>query len=377
MPAPAAGHPGAVDRVADLARRARARARPDRDPETFSWPGPWLAVLRSSARAGRCARSRSGRRRRSPGTRSAGRRRSRTSRAGYAVAPADVALWTRRERAVARTAGRVEAIAIAAAAEAPIELVERGDRARRPRARRRPLPRGPRHVLQPALNGHELTLVEAEVLDELGSPPRPTRRNVVTRGIDLNALVGQRFTVGDVECVGRRLCEPCAHSSALPGTLRPLVHRGGLRADCSATARSASATRSARSPLPEELAQTWRDARPRRARGALGRRDRQGAHRPLGRGRRLGRLAFFAAFTTRRHADAPTRFAVGDDQLTTQSTAPGRGRDRRLAAVALPRLPGHRPRAGRRHASCSLTSVRSRLVIVRKLTSARMQPRKM
>ena len=59
------------------------------------------------------------------------------------------------------------------------------------------------------------------------------RRNVVTRGIDLNALVGRRFRVGDVECLGQRLCEPCAHLERLtvPGTLRGLIHRGGLRAD--------------------------------------------------------------------------------------------------------------------------------------------------
>jgi hypothetical protein len=38
--------------------------------------------------------------------------------------------------------------------------------------------------------------------------------------------------VGDVECFGARLCEPCAHLERLtPGTLRPLIHRGGLRAD--------------------------------------------------------------------------------------------------------------------------------------------------
>jgi len=81
--------------------------------------------------------------------------------------------------------------------------------------------------------GYELTLVEAEVLDELELPWERARRNVVTRGIDLNALVGRRFGVGAVECVGRRLCEPCAHLERLsgPGVLRPLVHRAGLRAD--------------------------------------------------------------------------------------------------------------------------------------------------
>ena len=86
--------------------------------------------------------------------------------------------------------------------------------------------------------GHDLTLIEAEALEELMLPegplaPEAARRNVVTRGIDLNALVGKRFRIGDVDCLGQRLCEPCAHLERLtrPGTLRALVHRGGLRAD--------------------------------------------------------------------------------------------------------------------------------------------------
>ena len=59
----------------------------------------------------------------------------------------------------------------------------------------------------------------------------------MTRGIDLNALVGQRFRIGEVECFGQRLCEPCAHLERLtgqagkPGTLRALIHKGGLRVD--------------------------------------------------------------------------------------------------------------------------------------------------
>jgi len=81
--------------------------------------------------------------------------------------------------------------------------------------------------------GYELTLVEAEVLDELGLPWPEARRNIVTSGVSLNALVGRRFRIGPVECIGRRLAEPCAHLERVsrPGLLRPLVHRGGLRAD--------------------------------------------------------------------------------------------------------------------------------------------------
>ena len=86
--------------------------------------------------------------------------------------------------------------------------------------------------------GHDLTLIEAEALDELTLPdgqlvPEEARRNIVTRGIDLNALVGLRFHIGDIDCVGQRLCEPCAHLERVTGRtlMRPLIHRAGLRAD--------------------------------------------------------------------------------------------------------------------------------------------------
>jgi hypothetical protein len=82
-------------------------------------------------------------------------------------------------------------------------------------------------------HGYELTLVEAEVLESVDLSWEDARRNIVTRGIALNGLVGRRFTIGAVECIGRRLAEPCAHLEKLsrPGLLRPLVHRGGVRAD--------------------------------------------------------------------------------------------------------------------------------------------------
>ena len=87
-------------------------------------------------------------------------------------------------------------------------------------------------------HGQELTLIEGEVLDALRDEgldltPADARRNIVTRGVDLNALVGQEFQIGPARCIGRRLCEPCSHLQRLTGAalLRPLVHRGGLRAD--------------------------------------------------------------------------------------------------------------------------------------------------
>jgi len=87
--------------------------------------------------------------------------------------------------------------------------------------------------------GRDLTLIEAEALDMLRAErgvslaPDEHRRNVTTRGLDLNALVGKRFAVGEVLCEGVRLCEPCDHLEALTGkdVLQPLVHRGGLRAN--------------------------------------------------------------------------------------------------------------------------------------------------
>jgi len=84
----------------------------------------------------------------------------------------------------------------------------------------------------PVQTGKDLTLVEAEVLDAVGLCGQAARRNLVTRGIRLNDLVGRRFRVGAVECYGDRLCEPCTHLEALTGVGVPsLAHRGGLRAD--------------------------------------------------------------------------------------------------------------------------------------------------
>jgi MOSC domain-containing protein YiiM len=84
-----------------------------------------------------------------------------------------------------------------------------------------------------------LTLIEAEALEGLYEDrgvelsAAESRRQVLTRGVRLNDLVGKRFSVGEVECVGEEWCEPCSHLEGLtrPGVLRGLVHRGGLRAD--------------------------------------------------------------------------------------------------------------------------------------------------
>ena len=134
--------------------------------------------------------------------------------------------------------GRVEEIAIAAKATAPMRRLERveaiagaglsGDR----------YAAGAGTFSTKGGSGRDLTLVDGAALDALISEgtlsaPSEARRNLVVRGIDLDGLIGRRFRVGTAECRGARRCEPCAHLERLtrPGVLRGLVHRGGLRAD--------------------------------------------------------------------------------------------------------------------------------------------------
>ncbi|MFN8548371.1 MAG: MOSC domain-containing protein [Candidatus Eisenbacteria bacterium] len=84
----------------------------------------------------------------------------------------------------------------------------------------------------------EVTLIEAEEIERFcaaeGSSREPGvfRRNLVTRDVRLNELVGRRFRIGAVELEGLRLCEPCAHLATLvsPAVLERMVHRAGLRA---------------------------------------------------------------------------------------------------------------------------------------------------
>ena len=84
----------------------------------------------------------------------------------------------------------------------------------------------------------EVTLIESEAVEaavsETGIPLTiaESRRNLVTRGVRLNPLVGQEFEVGGVRLKGIRLCHPCSHLQDLtrPGVLKALVNRGGLRA---------------------------------------------------------------------------------------------------------------------------------------------------
>jgi MOSC domain-containing protein YiiM len=128
--------------------------------------------------------------------------------------------------------GRVEAILTAAGAESPLVRVAAA-KAVAGRGLEGDRYYDGRGTFSGPGRGYQLTIVEAEVLDAIDLPWEQARRNVVTRGISLNALVGRHFRIGGVECVGRRLAEPCSHLEGLTrsGLLRPLVHRAGLRAD--------------------------------------------------------------------------------------------------------------------------------------------------
>ena len=93
--------------------------------------------------------------------------------------------------------------------------------------------------------GQNITLIEAEEIESfVAEHRRPndlsiSNRNLVTRGVRLNELVGREFMIGDVRLRGVELCEPCLGlgnalaSPELPAAMvvKRLLHRAGLRAD--------------------------------------------------------------------------------------------------------------------------------------------------
>ena len=88
-------------------------------------------------------------------------------------------------------------------------------------------------------SGREVTLIESEAFEALKREYNVdlnaalARRNLVTKGVALNHLIERQFRIGAVILRGTRLCDPCAHLEMLsrPGTMRGLIHRGGLRAE--------------------------------------------------------------------------------------------------------------------------------------------------
>jgi hypothetical protein len=206
------------------------------DAASFAWSGPWIARGRADGVEGMRSLIMFG------STPSAvawdpsgvAKQPGWAIEEGYVVAALDVALAQPDPPAAPTGAGVVESIWLAPSAGRP--AVES--------ASAEALPgeglAGDRHAVgkgtfASGLPGSALTLIDGDVCDSFTPPLHPDehRRNVVTRGIDLNRLVGHEFAIGDVVCRGMRLCEPCAVAEGY-GTrpiLRALVHRGGLRAD--------------------------------------------------------------------------------------------------------------------------------------------------
>lgn len=133
--------------------------------------------------------------------------------------------------------GKVISINIAPSAEAPMQSVEaaRAVPGQGLEGDRYFFKEGTFYKPQP---DRELTLIEAEAIEamkrelDVDYGLSDSRRNIVTRDVPLNHLVGKEFLIGEVRARGLRLCEPCSHlqklshQKVLPG----LVHRGGLRA---------------------------------------------------------------------------------------------------------------------------------------------------
>ena len=85
---------------------------------------------------------------------------------------------------------------------------------------------------------NQLTLIESENIDYyntkygLDIPYKDFRRNVVTKGIQLNDLIGKKIKIGKVEVEGIDLCRPCRHLTEVlnqSNVLKEFLRRGGLR----------------------------------------------------------------------------------------------------------------------------------------------------
>jgi hypothetical protein len=235
MPVFEGADPAAVGMVSRWLGRLGLGAVRVADPASFSWPGPWIGCIQPPDGPGRFVLM--------YGTPSgaiwdpAGDGTPVENAwivDGYLLAAADIALARPPLSPAPLGRGQIEAIYVSrCAGEAATALTTA-----------HALPGrgldGDRHVtgdgtFPSGLPGSALTLIEAEVCESFDPPlgPDDHRRNIVTRGVVLNDLVGHVFTLGAVRCKGMRLCEPCTVVQRYAGrpVLRALVHRGGLRAD--------------------------------------------------------------------------------------------------------------------------------------------------
>lgn len=104
---------------------------------------------------------------------------------------------------------------------------------------------GDRHFNKAKRSGQNITFIEAEAVERYNSlfgqsiTPKATRRNIITKGVDLNALVGVEFSIGKAIFRGVELCEPCSVLGKLlenqhisrAQVIRAFKASGGLRAD--------------------------------------------------------------------------------------------------------------------------------------------------
>lgn len=93
--------------------------------------------------------------------------------------------------------------------------------------------------------GQNITFIEKEEIERFNSEYKQnitqdaTRRNIITKGVRLNDLVGKEFFIGEVKFKGVELCEPCSKLGRLlandtiepKGVVGGFLHRAGLRAD--------------------------------------------------------------------------------------------------------------------------------------------------
>ena len=84
----------------------------------------------------------------------------------------------------------------------------------------------------------QLSLIESENIDfynskyNLNIPYVDFRRNIITKGIRLNDLIGKKFLVGNVKVEGIDLCRPCRHLTEIlnqQNILKEFLRKGGLR----------------------------------------------------------------------------------------------------------------------------------------------------
>ena len=97
---------------------------------------------------------------------------------------------------------------------------------------------GDRHINEYNDPYNQLTLIESENIDyynkkyNLNIPYVDFRRNIVTKDIEFNSLVGKKILIGDAKIEGIDLCRPCRHLQEKLGQdniIKEFLRRGGLR----------------------------------------------------------------------------------------------------------------------------------------------------